>query len=228
MNSNLRWARRSPNSANNFDLILLNPQAGDFERLNELLNLVGSEVHRGLTLSHRASQEFRRFFDQPDTPLKSDAYILLSNWFMTQSGDRNSLVASRCEDLWDALFQSRPPERLSSPEPGRNHVMIPAAFESFWRRLSEAQGDDVQTASGVDAEPEIKMRLRTRGPEFRDDSKLVHVRAGLDKRPGPIGDGSMPESVKAVLDKQGLHIEVEGSPQGVANFLRIVSGWDVQ
>src|SRR5450759_3766417 len=144
MTSNMSWARKSPNSANNFDLILLNPQTGDFERLNELLNLVGSEVHRGLTLSHRASQEFRRFFDQPHTPLKSDAYVLLSNWFMTQSGDRNSLVASRCEDLWDALFQSRPLERLSSPEPGRNHVMIPAAFESFWRRLCEAQGDDVQ------------------------------------------------------------------------------------
>ena len=224
MNSNLRWARKSPSSANNFDLVLLNPQTGDFSRLKELLGLVVSEVHRRLTLSSRASQEFRRFFAQPDTPLKSDAYVLLSNWFMTQSGDRNSLVASRCEDLWDALFQSRPPERLSSPEPGRNHVMIPAAFEGFWRRLSEAQGDDVQRASGDGAEPEIKVRLRT-FPEFRDDSRVAQVRAVLDKQGLHIGDDSKPESVKAVLDTHGLHIEAEGSPRALADFLQVVSQW---
>lgn len=144
---------------------------------------------------------------------------------MTQSGDRNSLVASRCEDLWDALFQSRPPERLSSPEPGRNHVMIPAAFESFWRRLSEAQGDDGQTASGADAEPEIKVRLRTLR-EFRDDSKLPQVRAVFDPQGLHIGDGSRLESAKAVLDTHGLHIEVEGSPRALADFLQVVSRWE--
>ena len=99
--------------------------------MKALLNAILRETHRGLTLSSRANREFRRWFDQPDTPLKSEAYVLLSNWFMTQSGDRHSTVATRCEELWDALFPCRPAERLSSPEAGRNHIVSPREFEAL-------------------------------------------------------------------------------------------------
>jgi hypothetical protein len=98
--------RRFPNSAHNFDLVLAVPEELESENLNIVLNRILEESHRGLTLSSRAIKEFRRWFAEPDTPLQSEAYVLLSNWFMTQSGDRHSTVASRCEDLWDADSQA--------------------------------------------------------------------------------------------------------------------------
>jgi hypothetical protein len=202
-----RWERRSPGSANDFDLVLANPQKLDSGRSNGLLDGILGESHRGLTLSSRASKEFRRWIGQPDTPLRSAAYVMLSNWFMTQSGDRRSRVASRCEALWDELFPCRPLERLSSPEPGLNHVMVPAEFESFWRRVLVAQGEPVGEAGIVAASTEVKSDLRTSDlPQATVASTSGHLRA--------------------MLDKGGLHIEVEGSAPELAAFLRIVSGWE--
>jgi hypothetical protein len=141
MKGKLKWARRS-NSTNNFDLVVINFQQLDSDRLVHLLDRIQEETHRGLSLSGRANREFRRWAEHPDTPLKSDAYVLLSNWFCTNSGDRRSMVASRCEDLWDELFPCRPVRRLSSPEPGKNHAIVPTEFETWWRSLLNAQGDD--------------------------------------------------------------------------------------
>ncbi|MGH9773516.1 MAG: hypothetical protein ACRD50_01045 [Candidatus Acidiferrales bacterium] len=200
------WKRRFPNSANNFDLLLATPNELDSKRLKALLNAILTETHRGLTLSSRASKELRRWFNQPATPLESEAYVLLSNWFMTQSGDRHSTVASRCEDLWDALFPCRPVDRLSSPEAGRNHVMIPAEFESFWRRLLEAQGENVHQGDGSLAEPNVEPSTRT--GEMPEVSNV-----------------SMPGRLRARFDKNGLHCEVEGAPRALADFLKMVSSW---
>ncbi|MFI5086861.1 MAG: hypothetical protein ACHP7I_00555 [Terriglobales bacterium] len=203
----MKWTRKFPNSANNFDLVLATPQELDSKRMNALLNGILEETHRGLTLSSRASTEFRRWFEQPDTPLKSEAYVLLSNWFMTQSGDRHSTVASRCEDLWDALFPCRPVERLSSPKAGRNHVMAPAEFHSFWRRLLEAQGENVREADESSAEPNSEPPSRTgEVPE--------------------VSDVSTTDRLRAKFDKEGLHCEVEGSPRALADFLKMVSNWE--
>ena len=165
------WLRRFPSSANNFDVVLANPQELDSSRMNELLDGIEKETHRGLTLSSRACKEFRRWFSQPDTPLKSEAYVLLSNWFLTQSGDRHSTVAIHCEALWDALFPCRPVTRLSSSAPGKNHAMETAEFESFWRRLLAAQGEDVQEVPSVPAALNVKERSRTcEVPGDSDDS----------------------------------------------------------
>src|SRR5215471_9385352 len=155
------WIRAFPNSANNFDLVLENPDVLDPTQIKEFLADILKETHRGLTLSARASKEFRRWLDHPNTPLKSEAYVLLSNWFMTQSGDRHSTIATRCEDLWDALFPCRPEDRLSSPEPGRNHVMIPNEFQKFWRRTLEAQGEKVHAVGEAPAYPKIDGSPRT-------------------------------------------------------------------
>jgi hypothetical protein len=207
MTTMMKWIRRFPNSANNFDLVLADPQDLDSNRMNTLLTAVLKETHRGLSLSSRASTEFRRWFDQPDTPLKSEAYVLLSNWFMTQSGDRHSTVASHCEDLWDALFPCRPMNRLSSPEAGRNHVMIPAEFRSFWRRLLEAQGENVREGDESSEELDVEASARTGGvPEVSDPSTTDRLRARFEK--------------------EGLHCEVEGSSRAVADFLKRVSGWE--
>ena len=137
-----RWTRRFADSNNNFDVVLRSPEDLDSARMHQLLESIVKEMHRGLTLNGRAIAQFRRFFDRPDTALKSDAYVLLSNWFMTRSGDRNSMVASRCEALWDQLFPCRPLERLSSPAAGKNHIILVSEFQSFWSRVSKAQGED--------------------------------------------------------------------------------------
>jgi hypothetical protein len=203
----MKWTRRFPNSANNFDLVLCTPQQLESQQMNALLDGILAESHRGLTLSSRASKEFRRWFDQPGTPLKSEAYVLLSNWFMTRSGDRHCTIASRCEDLWDALFPCRPMERLSSPEAGRNHVMVPTEFESFWRRLLEAQGQGVREADGSSAEPNAEPSTRA--------GKVPEV-----------GDVSAPGRLRARFDKDGLHCEIEGPPRELADFLKMVSSWE--
>ena len=205
----MNWTRRFPNSANNFDVLPTDPQELDSERLKTLLESVLKVNHRGLTLSSRASKELRRFFDNPDTPLKSEAYVLLSNWFMTQSGDRHSTVATRCEDLWDALFSCRPTERLSSPEAGRNHVMVPAEFENFWRRLLSAQGEAVRTS--------------TVGPVLHQPVAQVHSR---HFKVSKADNGSTSDQLRARFDKDGLHCEVEGPATALADFLKIVSNWE--
>lgn len=82
MPTSLQWERKS-NSSNNFDLILKATDHLDSLRFLKLLQLIETETHRGLSLSGRASREFRRWATQPNTPLKSDAYVLLSNWFST-------------------------------------------------------------------------------------------------------------------------------------------------
>lgn len=203
----MKWTRRFPNSANNFDLVLADPQELDSKRMGTLLSAVSKEAHRGLSLSSRASTEFRRWFDQPDTALKSEAYVLLSNWFMTRSGDRHSTVASRCEDLWDALFPCRPSNRLSSPEAGRNHVMIPAEFQTFWRRLLEAQGETSHEGDESSERLDIEASARTGGV-------------------AEVNEAATSDRLRARFEKEGLHCEVEGSSRAVADFLKRVSGWE--
>jgi hypothetical protein len=205
MNKGHRWSRKLSGSANNFDLLLETHVGLDAVLMNKLLDDIVREKHRGLTLSSRAAQELRRWFEHPNTPLKSHAYVLLSNWFMTQSGDRHSMVASRCEQLWDALFPVRPVDRLSSPEPGRNHLVVRAEFDRFWDLIIEAQG-------GADhhiVEQQSEFNIQPRTPV-----------------PGPApANTSAPDRLHAMFDANGLHFEVDGSPHALADFLQLVSSW---
>jgi hypothetical protein len=207
MSARMRWFRRFPGSANNFDLVLANAPEMDAARMSELLDGIEKETHRGLTLSHRARQEFRRWFSQPDTPLKTEAYVLLSNWFLTGGGDRHSTLATRCEALWDELFSCRPVERLSSSAAGRNHVMGAAEFERFWQRLLTAQCEDVREAAGVPAPLRVKHRTLT--GDLAEGS-----------------DGAGHEHLRATVHKDGLDCVVEGSPRAVADFLQMISSWE--
>lgn len=142
MATNLKW-RRGSSSANNYDLTLTTPERLDSGKVLDLLHRIGEVTHRGLSLSGRADRELRRWAEHPATSLRSDAYVLLSNWFSTNSGDRRSVVASRCEDLWDYLFACRPPRRLSSPEPGKNHAIVPTEFWKWWGAVLVSQGEEV-------------------------------------------------------------------------------------
>ena len=200
----LQWERKIPNSANNFDLILINYQDLNHGRMKSLLESITNETHRGLTLSSQAGKEFERWFENPSTSLKSTAYVLLSNWFLTQSGDRNSMVASRCEALWDDLFPCRPPERLSSSEAGRNHVMIPSTFANFWDRLMKAQEgttSDKRGSSEVGGSPPSE-RTRTMNSNGASISPLD-------------------DHLQVKFDSNGLHFVVDGSPNALAKFLKV-------
>jgi hypothetical protein len=208
----LTWKRTYPGSINNFELTLENPEEIDVRLLNTLLDDVVSESHRGLSLSSRAVNEFRRWLTRPDTPLASEAYVLLSNWFMTNSGDRNSKVATRCETLWDALFSCRPLNRLSSPQPGRNHLVVEHEFKSFWNQLREAQGEQRDEDHSGDSH-----ELPSTESRFEGFTKVPVT------SPGRAGST---DNLRATLEKQGLRCHVEGSPQALADFLNRISGWD--
>jgi hypothetical protein len=204
-----KWARSFPNSANNFDLLLTNPEILDFEGLKELLAGIRAEKHRGsIRLTSRAAQEFQRWFDDPATPLKSEAYVLLSNWFLTESGDRKSMVASRCENLWDALFPCRPAGRLSSPAPGHNHLMLPAEFGRLWPRIVYAQGGE---SPGGDDDPQ---------------ESLARTKTQVNDAEG--SKSSTSDLLTAIFDKEGLHFEVKGSARALADFLQRVSQWETK
>jgi hypothetical protein len=206
----LKWMRRSPTSTNNFDLVLMNPEELDSARVERLLNAIMEESHRGLTLSGRASKEFRRWLRQPGTPLKSEAYVLLSNWFMTRSGDRNSMVASCCEALWDELFPCRPLQRLSSPAPGENHAIIGSEFESLWQCILKAQaGAEVPLPSDTTLSAPVLADM----PEHQLPSPTINL-----PEDGSNHFGEAP--LKAIFVKDGVRFEVAGSPRALAEFLR--------
>lgn len=213
----LIWRRRVNDSTSNFDLMLMNPDELDITRLSQLLESITEEKHRGLTLSGRAVAEFRRFFEHPTTPLKGYAYVLLSNWFTTASGDRNSPVASRCEALWDELFACRPSERLSSPKAGENHIMKPSEFESFWSRLSRAQRNDpmrsgeppISNSPVASASSDLTLKARETGP-LAGIGEAVQVGAESDSS----------QVSATVVTKDGMPIQLSGSPSAMASFLQ--------
>jgi hypothetical protein len=222
----LLWDRRFENSSNNFDLLVRNPDEVEPERLSQLLTLIMEERHRQLTLSRRASVELQRWFSQPATPLKSAAYVLLSNWFLTDGGDRNSLVAGRCEALWDALFLCRPLRRLSPSKAGTNHVMLIAEFDSFWARMLDAQGERTR-------EPQTRERIldaQSGKPFYSDGIVPESIRAMTPKKEisgeSLHSNGVASENIRAVLTNKGIRCELEASPRGLAELLRTLPGWE--
>jgi hypothetical protein len=84
--------------------------------------------------------------------------------------------------------------------------MVPRAFESFWRRLLTAQGEDFHEAG-------IKSVESNPAPPSQP------IRAA------GVSAVSTNDRLRAKFEKNGLNCEVEGSPRAVADFLNIVSGW---
>jgi predicted RNase H-like HicB family nuclease len=219
--TNLIWKREAPSSVNNFDLVVENPGDVDPQRLERLLNQVLKEKHR-VFLSGRASEEFVRWFNNPASPLKSEAYVLLSNWFMTRGGDRHSLLATRCEELWDALFPCRPPARLSSSRPGRNHLVIAAAFDNFWQRVLATQHEqgatrasDALDANSKRRKPEESVRIATSKQYdvvIERDAEGFYV-GSVPQLPGCHTQArSLDELMKRIQEAIALCLEVQDGP----------------
>jgi hypothetical protein len=195
-----RWVRRT-NSPGNFDLCLANPDELSSQMIIELLDHIQAEQHRGLSLSAHADHEFRRWCRHPKTPLKSDAYVLLSNWFLTLSGDRRSIVASHCQVLWDELFPVRPQTRLSLPKPGKNHIMVPHAFEDFWMLLANAQGEKYERrADRYDNAVEKTTRQSEAGEPSTTEHKSSRFLTILEaKKALALTFGVSPENVEIII-----------------------------
>jgi hypothetical protein len=85
--------------------------------------------------------------------------------------------------------------------------MIPAEFQSFWRRLFEAQGEDLHEGDG--------------SPE-KLDSDVSALTGGVPEA----SEAVVNDRLRARFEKEGLHCEVEGSSSAVADFLKRVSGWE--
>ncbi len=201
----LIWMRKSPHSSNNFDLILSNPETVDVEVLTQALDRIVEVRHRGLTLNSTAVQAFRDWLATPSDPLKSLAYVSLSNWFLTNGGDKHSEVASRCERFWDELFRCRPMSRLSSSVRAQNQKMLPEEFGRFWPRLLAAQNGDSSR------------------------SELSEIPSGVLSGT-PLGEGTANRSsnghLRAVITTNKMRCEVEGSPQAIAQLMHLVSAWE--
>jgi len=213
----LTWKRRIPDHDTNFDLVLVNPDDLDRRKMHRLLEAIMNETHRGLSLSGRAQRELQMFFDNPTSPLRATSYALLSNWFTTRGGDKNSVVATRCEALWDEMFQTRPLERLTSPTAGQNHIVLPSEFAAFWARLSKAQGNSSELpTSAHDEAPSMN-------PARSDPSPIANIPlAGPTPAAPTIDRGVAHEeggTIHAVITKDGMHIDAKGSPQAIASFL---------
>jgi hypothetical protein len=209
------WKRRIPEHGTNFDLALVNPEDLDRERMHYLLEAIMKETHRRLSLSGRAYRELKAFFDNPTSPLRASSYALLSNWFTTRGGDKNSTVASRCEALWDEMFPCRPLERLTSPTAGQNHIVLPSEFASFWPRLLKAQGNSAMATFTHDS---VTLSAEAADPSPVENTRLAGIPpSGVTDDSGVVlAEG---ESIHAVITRDGMHIDVKGSPQAIASFL---------
>lgn len=210
----LHWKRRAPESNRDFDLVLLNPEDLNPARMHELLTNITAVKHR-VEFSRLAVKEFRRFFEDPASPLMSQAYVRLSNWFLNTGGDSGSRLARRCEALWDELFAIRPLERLSSPIPGLNHIAKKSEFQSFWSRLSTAQG-----GGGVpqDQDGEARPPVDISSPVAEEQPRVASTPVIPDA--SELSGNSTPDGrVRLTFVRDGMHFQAEGSPNAMANFL---------
>ncbi len=123
----------------NYDLILTNPTALNVNEAKSLFGQVLDAEFGGV--SQHVREDLRQWLDNTGTVLPSEAYVTLSNWFLSSPIYTQTDRAKFAARLWDVLFAERP-ERLSDPE--RNTKIIPAAFESWWTKM-KAVGAAVDT-----------------------------------------------------------------------------------
>lgn len=199
LRTKLIWDRQWPNSNANFDVILKNPEVIDAEALATLLGNITSVSHRSVTLNASSTSEFLRWFDDTSSPLKAHAYVLVSNWFLSGGGDASSNLARHCEVFWDALFASRPAKRLSSAVRGRNHIVLPHAFELFWPRLVEVQNNSPESAASEDSVP---LSIGSAAPMN-----------GMGR-------------VRTTIFADNVRCEAEGYPEPIAELMRLIASWN--
>ncbi|HOI54441.1 MAG TPA: hypothetical protein PLP01_04265 [Phycisphaerae bacterium] len=137
--TNLIW-EWSPQPKDAHALRLEKPGAADAIRLRRLFETVKRASGGGRkVISKDAVEGFEEWLEDVARPLRSEAYALLSNWFLTgNKGARNTPLGHACADFWDAVFAVRPSKRLTSPE--ENHQILDDRFGVWWASMERAQG----------------------------------------------------------------------------------------
>jgi hypothetical protein len=116
-----------------FDLILTNPSILDLDAAKSLYSQVVATEHGDI--SQHVRNEFRQWLDDATAVLGAEAYVTLSNWFLSTRIYTETKRAELAAKLWDILFAVRP-ERLS--DPARNSKVIPTVFEAWWAKMRAA------------------------------------------------------------------------------------------
>lgn len=130
-----KWSR----VGNDFDLKLMTSTEVNFGELLELLEKVRGAKGIGKSLSQKAVDEFKVFFNNPEHILGGKGYSLLSNWFMTsREAARTSDLGREARNFWHALFFVEPRERITDWEKG--YRIIKHRWEEWWEEQSGRQG----------------------------------------------------------------------------------------
>lgn len=134
----LRWRRGAEDS---FDLLLENIESMNRAAIAELYDqFMKSECTAQPSFSEYLRDDLSLWVAHPEKPLPSVAYVSLSNWFTTSNAAlKSSPRATAARKLWDALFLCAPEERLSSPEPRQNHIVLKEPFERWWEKQSRCR-----------------------------------------------------------------------------------------
>jgi MoxR-like ATPase len=137
--SNLKWERVTSDS---YDLAL--QHVGNLDRTGlkalyeKFMSTKWADSDRGVNKYLR--EDFKEWVDAPEQPLKSRAYVTLSNWFLSIDAYKNDPRGNAARSLWDFLFLCRPTDRLSRSEGGRNHLILPDWFDQWWTEQLRLQG----------------------------------------------------------------------------------------
>ena len=133
----LKWERVD----NSFDLKVTNPNEVDVNKLKILLTTVKDTKSWGRYFNKHASQEFHRWLDDLDTPLKEQAYARLSNWFLCDMQFiRETDLAKAALELWKAMFCTIPERRLTDPK--RDDKILRGEFDLWWPKQQECQQNE--------------------------------------------------------------------------------------
>ena len=125
---------------NTYDLQLANPESVDYQNLNNIFEKVIERHSHGRNIAAKFVALFREWLNIPEHPLREEAYVLLSNWFLTkQPGVADSTLGVNAETLWNSLFCCKPNQRLSDPGSHKNHKVLPEQFALWWPRQLECQ-----------------------------------------------------------------------------------------
>ena len=122
-----------------FDLEVINHDKLDMMKLRRLFDRVlRASSNLNIKFNRSASQMFKDWLDGPDGPLPSEAYALLSNWFLTERKvAKESPLADAALDFWKALFLAVPKKRLTDSK--KDHEVLPLRFEFWWDEQQSRQ-----------------------------------------------------------------------------------------
>jgi len=137
----LKWERVN----DSFDLKVINSDEIDVNEFKKLLTTVevsSANWRKDMRFNQKASEAFREWFRDASMALPGYAYALLSNWFLTSlEFVRESPRGQATLEFWKGLFCAVPQDRLTSPESGENHKILPEKFALWWPKQEKCQED---------------------------------------------------------------------------------------